>query len=154
MEVLEVKPDSSENSEGIFSKRNEKTSEESSTKFLITAMSEDENDEEDEYEDLPDLEDIEDSESQDNGAAPTSTEKPFKPMIEILDDETDTNKQEELPTLRTSTSGPSSKVLIEDITASLKDDGESKSQSTDSNAKKEETTDDEVIERPSNKQSE
>ena len=39
MEVLEVKPDSSENSEGIFSKRNEKTSEESSTKFLITAMS-------------------------------------------------------------------------------------------------------------------
>ena len=74
-------------------------------------------------------------------------------MIEILDDEADNSNQQEFTSLKTSisahSSGQTSKVLIEDITVSVKEDSAPSSEKL-----AEESDQDVVIERPSNKESE
>jgi len=118
VEVIEVKTGGSLHEanchEGILSNREEKP-----TKFLITALEEDKKDNDDEFEDLPDLEDIED----DLPSLTAKEDKPFKPMIEILDDDHG-DIAEKSPSLITSVSPQrsTSKVLIEDITISLDED--------------------------------
>lgn len=136
IEVLEIKSQSSQ-AESIFSKKEEKRSEEKPTQLFITAMEEDEKEEDDEFDDLPDLEDIEDesvaSQKQaDSGLGMSSSEdKPFKPMIEMLDDDEPTDAGVEMISLTSNPKG--SKVLIEDITLNM-DGGDGTQAATEVNS--------------------
>ncbi|XP_005098195.1 dynein assembly factor 1, axonemal [Aplysia californica] len=134
IEVLEVKSQDSKTQGGIFSQRDEKNSEEKPTKLLITALEEDDEDEQDEYEDLPDLEDIEDESSPRSSvrtpsegiSAAVKEDKPYKPMIEILEDEPAEveGPMETLTFPSSHTASQRSKVLIEDITLSMQEEEE------------------------------
>ncbi|CAL1546717.1 unnamed protein product [Lymnaea stagnalis] len=150
MEELEViTPQSKDKGEdeedsGIFSQRE-------SSRLVITALEEDENAERDEFEDLPDLEDVEDVDKVNNNQETLSrqseTEKPYRPLIEIVDDEEeekqdlpeDINALEE-PSAKQFFSSPlhssskQKKILIEDITVSVSDEEMSGSSFTDISA--------------------
>jgi len=136
IEVLEVKPQSSE-PEGIFSKK-EKVKEEKATKLLITAMEDEDNEEDEEFNDLPDLEDIEDdteSQAQQTKSGPSVSpheDKPFKPMIEMLDDEEPTDAGVDIISLTPGPKHHGSRVLIEDITLSM--DGAESQRATKANS--------------------